>query len=60
MAENPAGGVVNPQGKVFGTENLYVADASLFPTSGGSNPSLTIAACAMKIGAQFVQSADRV
>jgi choline dehydrogenase-like flavoprotein len=49
MGEDRANGVTDPKGKVFGTENLYVADASLFPTSGGVNPSLTIAANALRV-----------
>jgi choline dehydrogenase-like flavoprotein len=30
--------------------NLYIVDASFFPTSGGTNPSLTIAANALRVG----------
>lgn len=33
-----------------GTENLHVVDASCFPTSAGVNPSLTIAANALRVG----------
>jgi choline dehydrogenase-like flavoprotein len=38
MARDPREGVVDSSGKVFGVENLYVADASLFPTCLGVNP----------------------
>lgn len=38
MAKDPAQGVVDPNGRVYGTRNLYVADASLFPTCLGVNP----------------------
>ncbi|MFL6247117.1 MAG: GMC oxidoreductase [Thermoanaerobaculia bacterium] len=31
-------------------DNLYVVDASFFPSSGGTNPSLTIAANALRVG----------
>ncbi len=55
MAKYPKEGVVAPNGNVFSTENLYITDASIFPTSGGANPSLTTAACAMKIAEQFVR-----
>ncbi|KAI4113159.1 MAG: hypothetical protein LQ341_007825 [Variospora aurantia] len=34
-------GVVDPQGKVWGTEGLYVADASVFPSASGVNPMVT-------------------
>ncbi|HEX6911446.1 MAG TPA: GMC family oxidoreductase, partial [Longimicrobium sp.] len=33
-----------------GLENLYVTDGSVFPTSAGVNPSLTIAANALRVG----------
>jgi choline dehydrogenase-like flavoprotein len=31
-------------------DNLYVVDASFFPSSGGTNPSLTVAANALRVG----------
>ncbi len=31
-------------------DNLYVVDSSFFPSSGGTNPSLTIAANALRVG----------
>jgi len=42
-------GVLDKDCRVFGTENLYVTDASFMPTSGGTNPSLTIAANALRV-----------
>jgi len=47
---DPRTAPVDHDGRLRGTENLYVADASLFPTAGGVNPSLTIAALALRIG----------
>ncbi len=44
---DPRESVVDSSFKVHGTDNLYIADASVFTTSGGTNPSLTIAACAI-------------
>ncbi len=41
MASDPAEGVVRGDGRTHGLEGLYVADASIFPTSLGVNPSLT-------------------
>ncbi|CAG8573285.1 6782_t:CDS:2, partial [Racocetra fulgida] len=38
MGINPKTSVVNPKGKVWGVDNLYVADASVLPTSTGVNP----------------------
>lgn len=52
-------GVVDARGRVFGTENLYITDSSIFVSSGGVNPSLTVAACAMKVANQFVRNVWR-
>lgn len=48
MADDPARGVTDGDGKVHGLGNLYVAGSSLFPTSGWANPTLTIIALALK------------
>ncbi|MEN8376451.1 MAG: GMC family oxidoreductase [Gemmatimonadota bacterium] len=42
---------LGPDGRLRGTANLFVTDGSTFPTSAGVNPSLTIAANALRIGA---------
>ncbi len=39
-------GVINPEFKVFDYDNLYVCDASVFPSSIGVNPQLTVMALA--------------
>ncbi|KAI1131550.1 GMC oxidoreductase [Nemania abortiva] len=41
MSAKPQDGVVDPKGKVWGIENLYVADASVFPSASGVNPMIT-------------------
>ncbi|KAI2469770.1 long-chain fatty alcohol dehydrogenase [Annulohypoxylon bovei var. microspora] len=46
MSASPTDGVVDEHGKVWGTESLYVADASVFPSASGVNPMLTIMAIA--------------
>lgn len=56
MGDDPARSVVDAGGRVHGTENIYVADASLFPTSLGVNPSLTIAALALHVGAGILEA----
>ncbi|KAF2026244.1 long chain fatty alcohol oxidase [Setomelanomma holmii] len=41
MSAEEKSGVVDPQGRVWGTECLYVADASVFPSASGVNPMVT-------------------
>ncbi|MGB8909084.1 MAG: GMC family oxidoreductase N-terminal domain-containing protein [Candidatus Cybelea sp.] len=52
MGASRANSVVDPSGRVWGYENLLVADASIFPQSSGVNPMLTIMAMAARIAAQ--------
>jgi choline dehydrogenase-like flavoprotein len=42
-------GVTDAVGRVFGTQNVYVADSSLFPAAPGVNPSWTIMALARRV-----------
>jgi len=49
MAVSPTSGVTDPTGRVHGTQALYIAGAGLFPTSGRSNPTLTIVALAIRL-----------
>lgn len=51
MGADPARFPVDPSGRFRGFSNLWVTDGSVFPTSGGVNPSLTIAANALRVGA---------
>jgi choline dehydrogenase-like flavoprotein len=53
----PGDGVCSPNGSVHGLRNLYVADASLFPTSLGVNPMMTIIAFANRIATELAKSA---
>ena len=46
---NPATSVLDATCKAHDLDNLYVVDASIFPTSMGVNPSLTIAANALRV-----------
>ena len=41
MAATSASGVVNPDGRVFGCDNLFVSGSSVFPTGSHANPVLT-------------------
>jgi choline dehydrogenase-like flavoprotein len=49
MHPDPRQGVVDADCKVHGVDNLYVAGSSVFPTCGSSNPTLTIAALAIRL-----------
>jgi choline dehydrogenase-like flavoprotein len=46
---DPGTSVLNPWNRTHALDNLYVVDASFFPTSGGINPALTIAANALRV-----------
>ncbi len=57
MAENPSQGVVDADCKVHGLDNLYVAGAAVFPTSGHANPTLTIVALALRLADRLKRDA---
>ena len=42
MSQNPALGVINNEFRVYGYNNLFLCDASVFPSSIGVNPQLTV------------------
>ena len=49
MAESERDGVVDPDCKVFSTNNLYVAASSVFPTSDSANPTFMLVAIAARL-----------
>lgn len=49
MGKTPQSGVCDADGKVHGIDNLYVAGSSVFPTTGGAPPTLTIVALALRL-----------
>ena len=49
MSASPNKGVVQETGEAWACKGLYVADASIFPTSSGANPMITTYACAHTI-----------
>jgi len=49
MHSDAGQGVTDPDGRVHGMANLYVAGSSLFPTAGHANPTLTIVALALRL-----------
>ncbi|MBI5901762.1 MAG: GMC family oxidoreductase [Rhodocyclales bacterium] len=54
MGADPRRSVVNPQGEAHDVKNLYIADASLLPTSIGYNPSETVYALANYISDRII------
>ena len=56
MGENPNRTVVKLSGESHAVKGLFVADASLFPTSIGVPPTLTIAALATHVAGQIIES----
>jgi choline dehydrogenase-like flavoprotein len=49
MHTDPRQGVVDPDCKVHGVSNLYVAGSSVFPTAGAANPTLTLVALTLRL-----------
>ncbi len=49
MHVDPNHGVVDPDCRVHGLANLFVAGSSVFPTFGHANPTLTIVALALRL-----------
>jgi len=50
MAASARDGVVDADLKIFGFENAWISDGSVFPTGGSVNPSLTICALGHRLG----------
>jgi choline dehydrogenase-like flavoprotein len=49
MGFDPHNSVVNEWGQTHDVSNLFIADSSIFVTSGGVNPAATIQALALKV-----------
>jgi choline dehydrogenase-like flavoprotein len=54
FGRDPATSVLDASCRAHGLENLYVADSSFMPTSNGVNPSLTIAANALRVADRLI------
>jgi choline dehydrogenase-like flavoprotein len=57
MGIDPATAALDPYCKAYDHENLWVVDASFLPSSAAVNPSLTVAAQALRVG-QHLASGD--
>ncbi|WP_419898819.1 GMC oxidoreductase [Roseomonas sp. USHLN139] len=53
MASSPREGVVDADCAVHGAPNLFVASASVFPSCGHANPTLTVVALALRLAAHL-------
>jgi choline dehydrogenase-like flavoprotein len=56
MGDDPADSVVDRWGRAHDIENLYVVDGSVFVTSGGVNPTSTIAALAARTADHIINT----
>ena len=55
LGPDPRRAVVDPTGRYHQLENLYVFDGSLFPTSIGANPQLSIYAITAKLASGLAE-----
>jgi choline dehydrogenase-like flavoprotein len=54
FGNDPRTSVLDRHNRSHELDNLYVVDASFFPSSAGINPALTIAANALRVGAELL------
>ncbi len=60
MGNDPGRAVADPNGRVFGVDGVYVGDASIFPTTPGVNPMITIMAMARRTSDAICERKGRV
>jgi choline dehydrogenase-like flavoprotein len=53
MGSDPRSSVVDADCRVHGIDNLFIASSATFPTSGQANPTLTVAALALRLAAHL-------
>lgn len=59
MGTDPATSVVDRWCRSHDVSNLWIVDGSVFPTSGGYPPALTILANAYRVSKYFIDGAKR-
>lgn len=57
MSVRPEDGVVTPDGRVHGVDNLYIAGSAVFPTGGFANPTLTLVALCHRLADHLKEQA---
>ena len=57
MGNDPAASVVDSYGRAHDVPNLFIADGSIFVTSGSANPTCTISALALRVAEHIAQTA---
>ena len=58
MGLDPSSAPLDPYCKAYDHENLWVVDASFLPSSAAVNPSLTVAAQALRVGHHLANGGD--
>jgi choline dehydrogenase-like flavoprotein len=53
MGDDPGSSVVDRFGRLHELDNVHIADGSVFTSSGGFNPTLTIMALALRAARQI-------
>ena len=57
MGNDPATSVVDSYGRAHDVPNLFIADGSIFVTSGSANPTCTISALALRVAEHVAATA---
>lgn len=56
VGDDTTASVVDRNNRAHDVENLYIVDGSFFPSSGGVNPALTIAANALRVARHVTEA----
>ncbi|TNE28587.1 MAG: hypothetical protein EP349_07675, partial [Alphaproteobacteria bacterium] len=59
MGNDPKTSVVDAQCRTHDHKNLFVVSSSVFPTGGAANPTLTIAALALRAGKEITRQLQK-